>query len=132
MIALDTNVLVRFLVRDDEKQAQVVYARFKQAESARDALFVTLLVVLETVWVLESVYDKSRKEILDSFDELKDMPILEFEKVQVLQSWLSEGMKSNADLSDLLIALAAQSCGCSGGFTFDKKAAKFPFFRLLA
>ena len=131
MIALDTNVLIRFLVRDDERQAQIVYARFKQAESAREALFVPLLVVLETIWVLESVYDKSRKEVLDSFDELKDMPILEFEKVQVLQSWLSEGMKSNADLSDLLIALAAQSCGCSGGVTFDKKASKFPFFRLL-
>jgi len=131
VIALDTNVIVRFLVRDDEKQAQVVYARFKQAESAREALFVPLLVVLETIWVLESAYAKSRKEILDSFDELKSMPILEFEKDQVLQSWLSEGSKSNADLSDLLIALAAQSCGCSGGITFDKKASKFPFFRLL-
>ena len=57
MIALDTNVLVRFLVRDDEKQAQIVYARFKQAESAREVLFVSLLVVLETIWVLESAYD---------------------------------------------------------------------------
>ena len=131
MIALDTNVIVRFLVRDDEKQAQVVYARFKQAESAREALFVPLPVVLETIWVLESAYDESRKEILDSFDELKSMPILEFEKVQVLQSLLSEGRKNNADLSDLLIALAAQSCGCTSGFTFDKKASKFTFFRLL-
>ena len=80
MIALDTNVIVRFLVRDDEKQAQVVYARFKQAESAHEVLFISLLVVLETIWVLESAYAKSRKEILDAFDELKSMPILEFEK----------------------------------------------------
>lgn len=131
MIALDTNILVRFLVRDDEKQAQIVYARFKQAESAHESLFVPLLVVLETIWVLESAYDKSREEILDSFEELKSMAILEFEKVHVLQSLLSEGQKSNADLSDLLIALTAQSCGCSGGLTFDKKASKFSFFRLL-
>jgi predicted nucleic-acid-binding protein len=131
VIALDTNVIVRFLVRDDEKQAQAVYARFKQAESARETLFIPLLVVLETIWVLESAYDKSRKEILDSFDELKSMPILEFEKDQVLQNLLSEGKESNADLSDVLIALAAQSSGCNGGLTFDKKASKFPFFRLL-
>lgn len=131
MIALDTNVIIRFLVRDDEKQAQLVYARFKQAESAREALFVPLLVVLEIIWVLESAYDKSRQEILDSFDELKSMPILEFEKDRVLQSWLSEGRKSHADLADLLIALAAQSCNCSGVITFDKKASKSPFFRLL-
>lgn len=131
MIALDTNVLVRFLVRDDEKQAQLVYARFKQAESAREVLFVPLLVVLETIWVLESAYDKSRDEILDSFDELKNMPILEFEKVQVIHSLLSDGRKNNVDLSDLLLALSAQSCGCTGGITFNKKASKFPFFRLL-
>ena len=131
MIALDTNVIVRFLVRDDEAQAQAVYARFKQAEADREALFVPLLVVIEAVWVLESTYGKSRKDILDSFDELKSMSILTFEKDQVMQALLSEGRKSNVDLSDLLIALASESCGCSGAITFDKKAAKFPFFRLL-
>lgn len=131
MIALDTNVIVRFLVRDDEKQARAVYARFRQAESARESLFVSLLVVLETIWVLESAYDKSRLAILESFDELQSMPILEFEGAQVVQQWRSEARKSNADLSDLLIAFAAQSSGCSEGITFDKKASKFPFFRLL-
>lgn len=131
MIALDTNILIRFLVRDDEKQAQIVYARLKQAEAARETFFVPLLVVLETIWVLESAYDKSRQEILDSFDALKSMPILKFEKPQVLQSLLSEGKKSHADLADLLIALASQSCGCTGGLTFDKKASKIPFFQLL-
>ena len=131
MIALDTNVIVRFLVRDDEKQARTVYARFKQAEETRETLFVPLLVVLETIWVLESAYDKSRKDILDAFEELQGMPVLEFEKMQVLQTMISEGRKSSADLSDLLIAAAAQCCGCSGGITFDKKAAKSAFFRLL-
>ena len=131
MIALDTNVIVRFLVRDDEEQAQAVYARFKRAEAARETLFVPLLVVLETIWVLESSYEKPRKDILDSFDELNSMPILEFEKGQVLQNFLSEGRKGNADLSDLLIAFAAQACGCSGGITFDKKSTRSSFYRLL-
>ena len=49
MKALDTNVLVRFLVRDDEQQAESIYRIFKQAESDKEALFVPLLVVLETV-----------------------------------------------------------------------------------
>lgn len=40
--------------------------------------------------------------------------------------------KESGDLSHLLIASAAQSCGCTGGLTFDKKASKLPFFRLLA
>jgi len=130
--ALDSNVIVRFLVRDDERQARLVYDRFKQAESTREVLFVPLLVVLEMMWVLESTYDRPREEILDSLDELKGMPILEFEDVQVLQNLLEEGRKSRVDLSDLLIAFAAQSRGCSEGITFDKSASKFSFFRLLA
>jgi len=125
--ALDSNVIVRFLVRDDERQARLVYDRFKQAESTRE-----VLVVLEMMWVLESTYDRPREEILDSLDELKGMPILEFEDVQVLQNLLEEGRKSRVDLSDLLIAFAAQSRGCSEGITFDKSASKFSFFRLLA
>lgn len=131
MIALDTNVIVRFLVRDDEKQARLVYARFKEAESTRESFFVPLVVVLETIWVLESAYNRSRKDILDSLEELSSMPILEFERAQLLQELLSKGRDSHVELSDLLIALAAQSCGCSGGITFDKHASRLPFFRLL-
>jgi predicted nucleic-acid-binding protein len=59
------------------------------------------------------------------------MPILEFEKVAVLQSWVDEGRISNIDLSDLLVALSAKSCGCSGGISFDKKVSKKLCFRLL-
>ena len=131
MIALDTNVIVRFLVRDDEKQAQVVYARLKQAEQAREILLIPLLVVLETVWVLESAYQRSREEILDSFEDLRRMPILEFERDEVLQRLLASGRESRADLADLLIAFAAQTCGCDSGITFDKKASTLPFFHLL-
>jgi len=60
------------------------------------------------------------------------MPVLEFEKVQVFQDLLSEGGKGNINLSDLLIAMAARSCGCADAITFDKKASRFPFFRLLS
>ena len=131
MIALDTNVIVRFLVRDDEKQAQVVYARLKQAERAREILLIPLLVVLETVWVLESAYQRSRAEILDSFEDLRRMPILEFERDEVLQRLLASGRESRADLADLLIAFTAQTCGCDSGITFDKKASTLAFFHLL-
>ena len=56
MKALDTNVLVRFLVKDDAEQAQLVYTLFKQAENQKQQLFVPILVVLETIWVLQAVY----------------------------------------------------------------------------
>jgi len=46
MIAVDTNIIVRFLVRDDEKQAEAVRKRLKQAEAQREHFKIPLLVVL--------------------------------------------------------------------------------------
>jgi len=132
MTALDTNVIVRFLVRDDEKQAQSVFKRLKKAESSRETLFVPLLVVLEVIWVLGSVYNKSKDDILEAFDNLKRMPIMKFEKEQVVQDMIFQGRNSRIELPDLLIALAAKSSGCDSVITFDKKAARYPLFSLLS
>jgi predicted nucleic-acid-binding protein len=66
MNAIDTNILVRFLVGDDKIQTRKVYKIFKKAESVKRELFVPLLVIQELIWVLESVYDIARGDILDS------------------------------------------------------------------
>ena len=131
MIALDTNILIRFLTQDDPKQAQLVYKRFKAAEGKRETLLVPLLVVLETIWVLESVYELARKEILEAFGDLMHMQILRFEKENVLQKLIVEGVGSKADLSDLLIALSAEALGCETVLTFDRKASKHALFSTL-
>ena len=57
MKAIDTNILIRFLIGDDELQAKKVYAIFKKTELEKKELFVPLLVILEMLWVLESVYE---------------------------------------------------------------------------
>ena len=131
MKALDTNVLVRFLVRDDKKQAGIVYRLFKRAEGKNDPFFVPLLVVLETIWVLESVYEISREEIRTSLQELLLMPILIFEAQSALQSTLSSAQTNKIDLADLLIAHSAKLSNCDGVLTFDKKASKFTLFEQL-
>jgi len=131
MKALDTNVLVRFLVKDDEQQAQTVYRKFKQAEAENDVFFIPVLVVLETVWVLESVYEVTRQEIVDSIDQLLAMPILKFEMQSAIRSFVSSARDNKTDLSDLLIAHCARSSGCECVITFDRKAANFALFELL-
>ena len=131
MKALDTNVLIRFLVRDNEQQAEIIYRIFKQAESDKKVLFVPLLVVLETVWVLESVYKISRQEILDSINDLILMPILEFEAQSAIMSFVSSARESKMDLSDLLIAHSARFSGCECVLTFDKRVSDFGLFELL-
>ena len=132
MKALDTNILVRFLTGDDELQAQSVYLIFKQAEAEKKELFVPLLVVLEMIWVLESVYHISRADILDALQDLLLMPILKFDQQPVLHQLLHAAQENRYDLSDLLIALATKINGCDSVLTFDKKASKFKLFELLA
>lgn len=131
MKALDTNVLIRFLVRDNEEQAETIYRVFKQAESEKEVLFVPLLVTLEVIWVLESVYEIPRQEILDSINELVLMPILEFEAQSAILNFISSARETKVDLSDLLIANSAKFSGCECVLTFDKRASDFTLFTLL-
>ena len=131
MKALDTNVLVRFLVRDDKKQAEIVYRLFKRAESRNEPFFVPLLVVLETIWVLESVYEIPREKIRGSLQKLLLMPILIFEAQSALQRTLASAQTNKIYLADLLIAHSAKFSNCDGVLTFDKKASKFMLFEQL-
>ncbi len=131
MKGIDTNILVRFLVGDDELQAQKVYKIFKKAESSKKELYVSLLVILELTWVLESVYEIPREEIVDSISELLLMPILKFEHRAALQQFTQVAQGNKYDLSDLIIAYSAKEQGCESVITFDKKASKFYLFEIV-
>ncbi len=131
MKAVDTNVLIRFLVRDDRQQAETVYKRFKKAEQQNEILFVPALIALEMIWVLESVYGIGRQEILDAFEALLAMPVLEFESQPALRKFINLAKKSGTDLPDLLIAAAAESAGCDQILTFDRRASKSGLFEIL-
>jgi predicted nucleic-acid-binding protein len=131
MKALDTNILVRFLVADEPRQAQLVYRLFKNAERKNERFFVSLLVVLETLWVLDSVYDYTPAEIVGALKGLLTLKVLEFESTSVLREWLETAQASKGDLSDLLIGHVAQNKGCSSVMTFDKKASRHHMFEEL-
>ncbi len=131
MVGVDTNILVRFLVGDDKKQANKVYKLFKSIEDDKDELFVPTLVILELIWVLESVYEIVRFDILDSVSQLILMPIFKFENLTVIQNFIFEAQQSKFDLSDLLIAHSANINGCEVILTFDKKVSKYKYFDLL-
>jgi predicted nucleic-acid-binding protein len=128
MKAIDTNILIRFLTGDDQFQTKKVYDIFKKAELEKNELFVPLVVVLEMIWVLESVYEIPRKEILNAIGDLLLMSVLKFEQQQVLQQLIHSAKGNKFDLSDLLIAHSARINGCDAVLTFDKEATGFKFF----
>lgn len=131
MIGIDTNILVRFLVGDDAKQANKVYKLFKKAEDEKTELFVPSVVILELIWVLESAYEIDRSNIIDSINQLILMPIFQFENLSAIQNLIPKAQESKFDLSDLFIAHTANANGCETVFTLDKKASKYRLFDLL-
>lgn len=131
MKALDTNVLIRFLVKDDPKQANTVYRLFKRAESDRQEFWVPLVVILETIWVLESVYQISRQEAVDSIADLLRLPVLKFEAQGAVQAFVHSARNSRVGLSDLLIAQSSKYSGCESVLTFDRLATRYTFFELI-
>lgn len=131
MKGIDTNILVRLLTKDDEFQAKKVYNIFKKTEIDDEELFVSLLVVLELIWVLDSVYHILRVDILDSLADLLLMPILKFECQSLLHTFILKSRENNYDLADLLIAYSGKAQGCETIITFDKKASKSNLFELV-
>ncbi len=131
MKAIDTNVLVRFLVNDDRVQSAKVRQLFATAEKERSMFYVPLLVLLETIWVLESAYQVKRSDLIETISELLLMPVLQFEQREAVQSMLDIVADALLDLPDALIAQSALYTGCDSVLTFDQKAARGPGFELL-
>ncbi len=128
MKALDTNVIVRLLVRDDERQAQRARRLLVQAEENAEVMLVTDVVVLELIWVLLSAYSFSRAEALDALELLADLPVIKLQSHDVVRQLVRSGRAGREDLADLFIGLAARQGGCESTLTFDRKLAGSELF----
>jgi predicted nucleic-acid-binding protein len=132
MKALDTNAVVRFLVKDDEKQAQAIHRILLEVERKGETVFVPAPVILETIWVLLSVYKHTRSDIVRALDYLLALPILEIEARDRVAVLCRIADKSDIDLADLFIGLTSRDWGCETTLTFDRKASKSDLFTLIA
>jgi predicted nucleic-acid-binding protein len=131
LIALDTNLLVRLLVNDDQRQAAKVEAWLaKQSSPARPA-WVDHVVLCELVWVLERSYSYQREEVNVCITALLEHKSLKVESPELVRQALALHASQSADFSDYLLAARAQAAGYSPVLTFDKKAAKSGAHELL-
>ena len=132
MPALDTNVLVRYVVRDDGPQRAAVRRLIQQCIDAGQSLFVPVTVVLELEWVLRARYGCAKAEVIQVIATLFSAAELRFESARALEVALQLYRDGAADFADCVhIALAAQA-GEQPLFTFDKRAATVDGAELLA
>jgi predicted nucleic-acid-binding protein len=127
VLGLDTNVLVRFLVQDDQAQferAQKLIGR----ESRTGSVLISLLVLLETEWVLRSRYSLAKSEILAAFSGLLASAELRFEDEHPIEEALFAWKDSPADFADCLIGARHRALGCRATASFDAKATELPGF----
>jgi predicted nucleic-acid-binding protein len=123
MNAVDTNVLVRYLVRDDLEQ-HTKAADFLNKRAVDDPAYVSLIVVIESVWVLRRLYRYSREQIHFVLVRLLETAELAFEEEEYLSTLLNREAGMKGDIADQLIVFAAAKAGCSRTVTFDRSAAK--------
>ena len=124
MPALDTNVLVRYLVQDDEAQSAAAQKLIRQAVAEQQTLHVPVTVTLEFEWVLRSAYGFSKQETCGALASLLSAAELSFEAERDVLVALHLCASPGADFADCLhIALAARA-GEQPLWTFDKAASR--------
>jgi predicted nucleic-acid-binding protein len=128
MIGLDTNVLVRFLVRDDEEHFERARKLIRREAQRDEPARISLLVLLETEWVLRSRYKLGKGEILGAFSELLSAGDVSFEDEPSIEQALFMWKDSSAQFADCLIGARHWALGCTATATFDQGALKLPGF----
>jgi len=128
MVGLDTNVIVRFLANDDAKQSNAVKARLIKIHNSGNNVFVSKLVMIETIWVLTSVFGFGDRAILDGLDKFSQLPMVVLEDPDLITRLKGLYSDTGPGLSDQCILADYFFNGCETVITFDKKAKKLDGF----
>ncbi len=120
MIALDTNVVVRLLVEDDEAQSRAAQEIHEQSARNGETVLITDIVLCELEWVLDSAYRIPRVRILQALQQLLGDDRFTFQDRALVNGAVERYQEGKGDLSDYLLGLRAESEGASTTHTFDK------------
>jgi predicted nucleic-acid-binding protein len=131
MIGLETNVLVRYLTRDDPAQYAKAAAFLDAAADRGERFVVNTPVLCELVWVLRTVYTYSREDIGGALEQILATAQFEVERLDDARRALDDFRSTKADFSDALIGRINRSLGAEHTMTFDRSLKAVETFRLL-
>jgi predicted nucleic-acid-binding protein len=131
MIALDTNVLVRYIVRDDAKQTAAATRLIESSCTPDSPGIVSLVVLAELVWVLARGYRYRRSQIAGVLRKMLSADDLRVERSDLAWQALNRYESGEADFADYVIGLTGRAEKAEVTCTFDRRAASSDLFRLL-
>jgi predicted nucleic-acid-binding protein len=130
MIGIDTNVVVRYLTKDDPIQTTLAVKTIRSL-TADEPGFISLVTIAELTWVLETCYRFDKVELVEVLDTLAASQEVKLERAEVVSQALRMFAAGTADFSDYLIERSGHAAGCMYTFTFDQEAATSAGMRLL-
>lgn len=131
MIGLDTNVLVRYVTQDDPVQSPKANELIESLTAFAPG-FVSLVSVVELVWVLQSCYQSAKSDVVSVLETLLRTRELTVEHAEIVWQALRRFSANKADFADCLIERCAHAAGCEYTATFDLNAVKASGMKRLA
>ncbi|ELR98761.1 PIN domain-containing protein [Gloeocapsa sp. PCC 73106] len=119
--ALDTNVLIRYIIQDDPEQAQKASEAIEQLTAQKQG-FISCIVLCELNWVLKTAYKISKNDRVATLQRIFSVPAFDIEQLDCCVKALRRYEKGQADFSDYLIQQIAEQHGYKNLLTFDQKA----------
>ena len=120
-VVIDTNLLVRYLINDDQKKAEAVDNLLDKAMKGEVRIVVPSVVIAELVWVLESFYQMKAAAILELVEAIVNTSGLDVIDKSMVISALRLYKNRNIDFIDAWIIEFAKERGIKTIYTFDKK-----------
>jgi predicted nucleic-acid-binding protein len=130
MIGLDTNILVRYLTQDDPIQSPKAREIIERRLTEKKPGFVSIVAMVEIVWVLERAYGLTTHEIVGAVERMLQTDVLVVENEQEVFTAMIALKDGQGSFADAVIAALGARMGCSCTLTFDRKAVRLPGFEL--
>jgi predicted nucleic-acid-binding protein len=130
MTGIDTNVIVRFLAKDDLDQTSRARG-FLRSLTFKSPGFVSLISLIEMVWVLKSRYGTNKIQMIQYLEQLLASSELVLESHAAVTQALHSFAAGKADFADCLIERSGHLAGCGETVTFDQDASRFAGMRLI-
>jgi predicted nucleic-acid-binding protein len=128
VIGLDTNLVVRYLAQDDPVQSAKATQIFERRLTEEEPGFVSLVTMVETVWVLDKVYGLSSGEIAQAVERMLQANTLLVQNEQEVFTAMIALKSGQGSFADALVGALGKWAGCGSTLTFDKKAGRLEGF----
>jgi predicted nucleic-acid-binding protein len=131
MIGLNTNILVRYLAQDAPAQSTKATEILEHRLTEKNPGFVSIVAMVETVWVLDHAYGFTAQEIAAAVERLLQVEVLVVENEQEVFTAMVALKQGRGSFADALIAALGARAGCTHTLTFDQKAIRLSGFELV-